>query len=109
MNILKKALFRMAAGILAGLMLFLTSCLLPDITGTWEGSLPGTPLGSASQITFYADGSGIAVGDEGSTEFTYALTDDTLTLRLGELGWGVGYRIKGDTLTIRNSDFIRVK
>ena len=84
------------------------------IIGTWtgDGSLTvfqkGVPFQSVEQLTFFEDGTGRAVGNSGYTDFTYALTDDTLSLRFEEIGWGIGYTIEGDTLTLRDSVFTRL-
>jgi len=57
------------------------------IIGTWEGDdtlteLDGTPFAGVSRLVFSADGSGLAYSQEEELSFTYALTDDTLTIRL---------------------------
>ncbi len=36
----------------------------------------------------------------GGLEFTYVMTDDMLTFRLPEVGWGMPYEIDGDTMTL---------
>ncbi|MBQ4354737.1 MAG: hypothetical protein IJC71_07565 [Clostridia bacterium] len=103
-----KKILRILSALLVCLLL--CSCVILNekrIIGTWEGEdtlteLDGTPFAGVSRLVFSEDGSGLAYGQEEELSFTYALTDDTLTIRLTpDFGWGITYRIEGDTLTIR--------
>lgn len=84
------------------------------IIGTWKGDSSMSvlnedmPFKNIEQLTFFTDGTGQVFGDSGYTDFTYAMTDDTLTLRFEEISWGLPYKIGGDTLTIRDSVFTRL-
>lgn len=84
------------------------------ILGTWSGGgdldLLGleAPFEFARQWTFSDDGTATALVDSENVEFTYSITDDTLTLSSPEMSWGVSYKIKGDTLTIDNAEFTKI-
>lgn len=65
------------------------------------------PFDYVETLFFAEDGSGYMAGQGQKMDFTYVMTDDTLTLRLPEVGWGMVYEIDGDTLTVRDSEFTR--
>lgn len=83
------------------------------IVGTWRGSGDlgfvqmememevEMPFDYADTLYFAEDGSGYMAGQGQRMEFTYVMTDDTLTLRLPEVGWGMPYEIEGDTLILK--------
>ena len=80
------------------------------IIGAWhgDGSLDmlgmAAPYEFATQMEFDAFGTLVITNDKETLEFTYAMTDDTLTLRNEENSWGVGYTIRGNTLSIKTGD-----
>lgn len=97
--------------IAALLFILLCACSHTDkIIGTWEGDAAlfapeGPAVTQIHTLTFREDGTGYVLAAEGNLDFTYALTDDTLTFRFGELGVGISYSISGDSLILRK-DFV---
>lgn len=112
----------LAAG---SLVLLLASCgnsaaaNQKKIVGTWQGmgdlgfehmeieTGSEMPFDYVETLYFAEDGTGYMAGEGQQMEFTYVMTDDTLTLRLPDVGWGMQYEIDGDTLTVRDSEFTR--
>ena len=105
--------------ILTATLFFLSGCSHEaKLLGRWEGDgtldFPETevPMEFASALHFYEDGS-LRI-EHGSTFeiFSFSATDDTLTISDGEVGWGIPYTRKGNTLHFRtaseDSIFIRV-
>ncbi len=89
--------------------ILLTSCgYEKKLIGTWvgEGYFDShgeeVPFEYVEQLTFTDDGSGYALSDGKHVNFTYKLTDDTLTLVFEEIefAWGRQYEVHNDTLTI---------
>ena len=90
------------------------------LIGTWEGD--GTlelwrmemelgkelPFDYVKILHFSADGSGYLSNGEERMEFTYKLTDDTLTFQFPEIGMGRPYKFTGDTLVVSRSEFRRI-
>jgi len=105
---LKKRIYLMI--LFCAAVLLLASCgYEAKFVGTWEGSgdflLNGIPV---ETLIFNPDGTAAAMGDSGSIEFEYVATDDTLTFRFPEYGYGTPYKIKGDELILRReSVFVR--
>ena len=105
----------MTKKILRILCVFLVSVLLYScmnfnakrIVGTWEGDgsfsfREGMPISGVTRLVFREDETGTAYAEEGEIPFTYALTDDTLTIRPSkDFGLGITYSISSDTLTLR--------
>ncbi|MBQ4574109.1 MAG: hypothetical protein IJA85_02835 [Clostridia bacterium] len=103
-------------------LIMFTSCgYEKKIVGTWVGEGyfdshgEDVPFEYVEQLTFTDDGSGYALGEGKQTNFTYKLTDDTLTLIFEELelAWGRQYEIHNDTLTVgageHSSVFTKIK
>ena len=90
------------------------------LIGTWEGD--GTlellsmemelgeelPVDYVEILHFSADGSGYLSNGEERMEFTYKLTDDTLTFQFPEIAMGRPYQFTGDTLLVSRSEFRRI-
>ncbi len=107
------------------LVLLLGSCNAAEqnrakLVGTWEGD--GTldlmamemelgeeiPFDYVEILHFAADGSGYMSDGVERMEFTYDLTDDTLSFRFPEIGMGLVYKFMDDLLTISGSEFRRI-
>lgn len=96
---------------LGSLLLLLCSCdPAAKAVGTWQSDgtleiLGGTaPFEHADQLIFRQNGTAAAAVGADEIEFTYSMTDDTLTLSDGSLSWGVPYTLKGNTLSIGSGD-----
>lgn len=91
-----------------------------NLVGTWEGD--GTldlmamemelgeelPFDVVEILHFAADGSGYMGDGEKRIEFTYDLTDDTLSFRFPDIGMGLAYKFTDDILTVSGSEFRRI-
>lgn len=105
----KKTIYVLLAIIAFSAILYSRSNRL-KIIGAWQGdgSLDmlgmAAPYEFATRMEFDASGTLVITNDKETLEFTYAMTDDTLTLRHEESSWGVGYTIKGNTLSIKTGD-----
>jgi len=90
------------------------------LIGTWEGD--GTlelmtmemelgeelPFDVVEILHFAADGSGYLSDGTNKMEFSYKLTDDTLTFQFPEISMGRPYQFTGDTLVVSHSEFRRI-
>ncbi len=94
------------------ILIVLTAFLLLTGCGNYAEKIVGewrlTSGDFAESLTFREDGSGTIVTATETKDFTYVLTDDTLTFRYPDIGHGVGYEVDGDILTVRKSTFERV-
>lgn len=105
----KKTIYVLLASIIISALL--CSCgNKSKIAGAWQGDGSLDMLGMDAPYEFATlmefDGMStlVVTNDEGTIEFTYSMTDDTLTLSDGEMSWGVSYTIKGNTLSIKTGD-----
>ncbi len=91
------------------LALLFTSCdYTRKVIGTWDSEDTLNVQGiEVNRLVFAEDGSGYASGSGGTVTFTFVLTDDTMTFRFPDIGWGVQYTVRGDTLTVRDCVFTR--
>lgn len=107
------------------LVLLLGSCNEAErnrvkLVGTWEGDgtldLMGMemelgeelPFDVVEILHFAADGRGYMGDGEKRMEFTYDLTDDTLSFRFPDIGMGLVYKLTNDILTVSGSEFRRI-
>ena len=112
------------------LVLLLGSCHqavynLEFMVGTWEGDGKlelltmemelgeieldeETSFDTVEILHFAADGTGYMMCGGEKMEFTFVMTDDTLTIRFPEISVGWRYEIKNDTLIVRDSEFRRI-
>ena len=95
--------------LLLTLVLLFTSCdYTRKVIGTWDSEDTLSVQGiEANRLVFAEDGSGYASGSGGTVTFTFVLTDDTMTFRFPDIGWGVQYTVHGDTMTVRDCTFTR--
>lgn len=89
-------------------MLFVSCDYERKVVGTWdsEDTLSVQDI-EANRLVFAEDGTGYASGSGGRVEFRFLLTDDTMTFQFPDIGWGVRYQVRGDTLTVRDCLFTR--
>lgn len=107
------------------LVLLLGSCNVAErnrakLIGTWEGDgtleLMGMEMELGKEIPFdyveilhfASDGSGYMSNGAERMEFTYKLTDDTLTFQFPEIAMGRPYKFTDNILLVGNSEFRRI-
>ena len=94
--------------ILTAVLLFTSCDYTRKVIGTWDSEDTLSVQGiEANRLVFAEDGSGYASGSGGTVTFTFVLTDDTMTFRFPDIGWGVQYTVRGDTLTVHDCTFTR--
>ena len=105
----KKILYVISASIMISAVL--CSCgNKANMKGAWQGDGSLDMLGMdapyefATQMEFDGASTVVITNNEGALEFTYSMTDDTLTLNDGKMSWGVSYTIKGNTLSIKTGN-----
>ena len=95
--------------LLLTISLFFTSCdYTKKVIGTWDSEDTLSVQGiEVNRLVFAEDGSGYASGSGGTVIYTFVLTDDTMTFRFPDIGVGMQYTVRGDTLTVHDCTFTR--
>lgn len=100
---MKKIVYILTAVLLCFAML---SCANQSkLIGTWRlvengERLVNTSIRGAAELIFERDGSCSVVTDTERKNIEYRITSDTMTFDFGAFGFGIGYKVSGDTLIL---------